>query len=270
MSKPVILVTNDDGIVSPGIKALVEVMVKFGDVTVVAPDSPQSGMGHAITIHDPLRLQKVNVFDDIPSYQCSGTPVDCVKIAIDKILHRKPDLCVSGINHGSNASINVIYSGTMSAAMEAAIDGIPAIGFSLLDFSFDADFEPAKVYIEKIVSNILKEGLPKDALLNVNFPKLPLNKIKGMKVCRQATAKWEEEFDERKDPNGKNYYWLTGHFMNMDKGEDTDIWALENGYVSIVPVQFDLTHHHAISFLNQNWDISGKKSSKSLNKDYGP
>src|SRR4051812_653214 len=172
MSKPLILITNDDGIVSPGIKALVEVMTKFGDVTVVAPDSPQSGMGHAITIHDPLRLQKVNVFGDVPSYQCSGTPVDCVKIAIDKIFHRKPDLCVSGINHGSNASINVIYSGTMSAAMEAAIDGIPAVGFSLLDFSFDADFSPAQVYIEKIVSNILKGGLPKDSLLNVNFPKL--------------------------------------------------------------------------------------------------
>jgi 5'-nucleotidase len=202
-------------------------------------------------------LQKVEVFQDlgIPSYQCSGTPVDCVKIAIDKILHRKPDLCVSGINHGSNASINVIYSGTMSAAMEAAIDGIPAIGFSLLDFSFDADFSAAKVYVEKIVRNMLNTGLTKDALLNVNFPKLPLSEIKGMKVCRQANAKWEEEFDERRDPNGKNYYWLTGKFVNHDQGEDTDVWALENGYVSIVPVQFDLTHHHGISFMNQSWDL---------------
>jgi 5'-nucleotidase len=257
MSRPVILVTNDDGIISPGIRALVEAVMPFGDVTVVAPDSPQSGMGHAITIHDPLRLQKVDVFHDlgVPSYQCSGTPVDCVKIAIDKILHRKPDLCVSGINHGSNASINVIYSGTMSAAMEAAIDGIPAIGFSLLDFSFDADFSAAKVYVEKIVRNMLNTGLTKDALLNVNFPKLPLEEIKGMKICRQANAKWEEEFDERRDPNGKNYYWLTGKFVNHDQGEDTDVWALENGYVSIVPVQFDLTHHHGISFMNQNWDL---------------
>ena len=257
MSRPVILVTNDDGIISPGIRALVEAVMPFGDVTVVAPDSPQSGMGHAITIHDPLRLQKVEVIQDlcIPSYQCSGNPLDCVKIAIDKILHRKQDLCVSGINHGSNASINVIYSGTMSAAMEAAIDGIPAIGFSLLDFSFDADFSAAKVYVEKIVRNMLNTGLTKDALLNVNFPKLPLSEIKGMKVCRQANAKWEEEFDERRDPNGKNYYWLTGKFVNHDQGEDTDVWALENGYVSIVPVQFDLTHHHGISFMNQSWDL---------------
>lgn len=258
MSKPVILVTNDDGIISPGIRALVEVMIKFGEVTVVAPDSPQSGMGHAITIHDPLRLHKVDVFNDlnVPSYQCSGTPVDCVKIAIDKILHRKPDLCVSGINHGSNASINVIYSGTMSAAMEAAIDGIPAIGFSLLDFSFEADFSAAKVYAEIIVRNMLNVGINRDALLNVNFPKLPLSEIKGMKVCRQANAKWEEEFDERRDPNGKNYYWLTGKFVNHDQGQDTDVWALDNGYVSIVPVQFDLTHHHGISFINQNWNLS--------------
>ena len=209
MSRPVILVTNDDGIISPGIRALVEVMVKFGDVTVVAPDSPQSGMGHAITIHDPLRLNKVDVFNDlgVPAYQCSGTPVDCVKIATDKILHRRPDLCVSGVNHGSNASINVIYSGTMSAAMEAAIDGIPAIGFSLLDFSFDADFEPAKVYIERIVRNLLNSGLNRDALLNVNIPKLPLEEIKGMKICRQANAKWEEEFDQHRNSNKKNNYW---------------------------------------------------------------
>jgi len=258
MSKPIILVTNDDGIISPGIRALVEVMVKFGDVTMVAPDSPQSGMGHAITIHEPLRLQKVDVFNDlnVPSYQCSGTPVDCVKIAIDKILHTKPDICVSGINHGSNASINVIYSGTMSAAMEAALSGIPAIGFSLLDFSFDADFTAAQVYAERIVRNMLNSGISNDALLNVNFPKLPLNEIKGLKICRQANARWVEEFDERRDPNGKNYYWLTGKFVNKDQGEDTDVWALENGYVSIVPVQFDLTHHHAISYINQNWNIN--------------
>lgn len=273
MKTPTILVVNDDGITAPGIKALMDAMKELGKVVVVAPDSPQSGMGHAITIHDPLRLQKVDVFGGIPSYQCSGTPVDCVKIAIDKIFHKKPDLCVSGINHGSNASINVIYSGTMSAAMEAAIDGIPAIGFSLLDFSFDADFTASKIYAEKIATNVLTHGLPKDSLLNVNFPKLPLDKINGMKVCRQAVAKWEEEFDERMDPNGKKYYWLTGHFMNMDQGEDTDIWALEHGYVSIVPVQFDLTHQHGISFLNQHWDLEHKKDeNKNVTPagDYGP
>lgn len=257
MSKPVILVTNDDGIISPGIRALVEVAQHFGDVVVVAPDSPQSGMGHAITIHDPLRIQKVSIFDDlgIPAYQCSGTPVDCVKIAIDKIIKRKPDLCVSGINHGSNAAINVIYSGTMSAAMEAAIDGIPAIGFSILDYTFDADFSAAKVYAKAIIQNMMNVGLLPDALLNVNIPKLPLDEIKGIKICRQANAKWKEEFDERRDPSGKNYYWLIGNFVNNDQGEDTDAWALDNGYVSIVPVQFDLTHHHAISFINKNWNL---------------
>lgn len=254
-SKPTILVSNDDSINAPGIKALVEVAKKFGNVVVVAPDSPQSGMGHAITIHEPLRLNKVDVFDEVEAYQCSGTPADCVKIAIDKILYKKPDLCISGINHGSNASINVIYSGTMSAAMEAAIDGIPAIGFSLLDYAFDADFNASKHYAEIIIRELFNNGLPSACLLNVNIPKLPIDKIKGMRVCRQAVAKWEEEFDRRIDPSGAAYYWLTGKFENKDKGEDTDVWALENGYVSIVPVQFDLTNYHGITFINNNWNI---------------
>ena len=249
------MVANDDGIVSPGIKALVEVAREFGEVVVVAPDSPQSGMGHAITLDKPLRVEKVDIFDDIPAYQCNGTPVDCVKIAIDKILHKKPDLCVSGINHGSNSSINVIYSGTMSAAMEAAIDGIRAIGFSLLDYSFDADFTGAQHYARLIIEQMLKAGLPSGSLLNVNFPKLPKEEIKGMKICRQAVAQWVEEYDERIDPRGRKYYWLTGKFVNFDNGEDTDEWALENGYVSIVPVQFDLTNNHAIRFLNKHWDV---------------
>jgi 5'-nucleotidase len=256
MQKPIILVSNDDSINAPGIKALVEVAQKFGDVVVVAPDSPQSGMGHAITIHDPLRLHKVDVFDGVEAYQCSGTPADCVKIAIDKILHRKPDLCLSGINHGSNASINVIYSGTMSAAMEAAIDGIPAVGFSLLDFAFDADFTAAKHFAEIVIRELLNNGLPNACLLNVNVPKLPIDEIKGIRVCRQAVAKWEEEFDKRVDPSGAAYYWLTGKFENKDKGEDTDVWALENEYVSIVPVQFDLTNYHGITFINNNWNLN--------------
>ncbi len=256
MQKPIILVSNDDSINAPGIKALVDVAKKFGDVVVVAPDSPQSGMGHAITIHDPLRLHKVDVFDGVEAYQCSGTPADCVKIAIDKILHRKPDLCLSGINHGSNASINVIYSGTMSAAMEAAIDGIPAVGFSLLDFAFDADFTAAKHFAEIVIRELLNNGLPNACLLNVNVPKLPIDEIKGIRVCRQAVAKWEEEFDKRVDPSGAAYYWLTGKFENKDKGEDTDVWALENEYVSIVPVQFDLTNYHGITFINNNWNLN--------------
>ena len=249
--KPVILVTNDDGITAPGLQALVDAVKDLGEITVVAPDSPQSGMGHAITINNPLRLDEVNVHGEHRWYQCSGTPVDCVKIAIDKILHRQPDLCVSGINHGSNSSINVIYSGTMSAAMEGAIEGIPSIGFSLLNYALDADFTSAKHYARMIADNVLNRGLPSGTLLNVNIPNLPLNQLKGVKVCRQANAKWEEEFDERLDPNKRKYYWLTGKFVNHDKGQDTDEWALSNGYISLVPVQFDFTAHHAMPFLNE-------------------
>ncbi len=251
--KPLILITNDDGIISPGIKALVEIASTFGEVIVCAPDSPQSGKGHAITLDIPLHVEKTNQFEEIVSYQCSGTPADCVKLAIDKLLPRKPDLCVSGINHGSNSSINVIYSGTMSAAMEAAINGIPAIGFSLLDYNFNADFSAAKIYAGKIIEQILNFGIPESSLLNVNIPRLPIEKIKGAKICRQAIARWIEDYDARKDPRGRQYYWLTGRFENLDHGEDTDEWALEQGYVSIVPVQYDLTAHHAISYLNKKW-----------------
>jgi 5'-nucleotidase len=255
-NKPLILVCNDDGITAPGIAATVEVMSTFGKVVVIAPDSPQSGMGHAITINMPLRMIKNNQFgNEIESYQCSGTPADCVKLAVDKILHRKPDLLVSGINHGSNSSINVIYSGTMSAAMEGAIEGIPSLGFSLLDFSWDADFGASKFYMEMIIRNVFHHGMPKNTLLSVNIPNVPKDQIKGVKVCRQARAKWVEEFDHRQDPHGRDYYWLTGKFTNMDKGEDTDEWALENNFVSIVPVQFDLTAYNAIQPLN-SWDFS--------------
>ena len=257
MSKPLILVVNDDGITAPGIRALVEAVRPLGEVIVVAPDSPQSGMGHAITINKPLRLTKAHVFDDldITSYHCSGTPADCVKIAVDKIMHRHPDLCVSGINHGSNSSINVLYSGTMSAAVEASLEGIPAVGFSLLDYHMDADFNAATHFARVISEQILKNGLPKSTLLNVNIPKLKQDEIKGIKICRQAIAKWEEEYIQRQDPYGRDYYWLTGNFVNHDHGEDTDEWALSKGYVSVVPVQYDLTAHHGIAYLNQSWTI---------------
>lgn len=242
-AKPVILITNDDDITSKGIRSLVEAVSDLGTVVVVAPDSPQSGMGHAITIGSPLRMTKMNLFGDIEAWQTNGTPVDCVKLAVDKILHRKPDLCLSGINHGANHSINVIYSGTMSAAMEASIEGIPSIGFSLLDYSYDADFTAAKQVVHKIVSAILHKKMDKHFLLNVNIPALPPEKIKGIKICKQAYAKYEEDFSERLDPHGKKYYWLTGAFKNFDKGRDTDVWALEHGFVSAVPVQFDLTNY---------------------------
>ena len=255
MVKPLILITNDDGIVAPGIRALIAVMKEIGEVVVVAPDSPQSAMGHAITINNTLKLERVHIDKEIEQeYSCSGTPVDCVKIAVNEVLKRKPDLCVSGINHGSNSSINVIYSGTMSAAVEAGIEDIPAIGFSLLDYSWDADFEPIKTHIKQIALEVLDKGLPEGVVLNVNFPKLAQEAIKGIKICRQAKAMWQEEFDKRTNPQGKEYYWLTGTFINQDKGTDTDEWALENGYISIVPVHYDLTAHHAIQQLNA-WDL---------------
>ncbi len=253
--KPVILVTNDDGITAPGIRNLVEAVKDLGTVVVVAPDKPQSGMGHAITIGSPLRLHKVNTFEGIEAYQCTGTPVDCVKLAVDKILHRKPDICVSGINHGANHSINVIYSGTMSAAVEAAIESIPSIGFSLLDYSIEADFEGARKYARLIVELMLKQKLDKHSVLNVNIPAVPAELIKGMRICRQAYAKYEEDFIERVDPHNRHYYWLTGEFVNFDKGKDTDVWALANSYVSVVPVTFDLTNYSLKEKLEKTWNI---------------
>ncbi|MBI2282246.1 MAG: 5'/3'-nucleotidase SurE [Bacteroidetes bacterium] len=254
--QPVILITNDDGVTAPGIRALVEAVKGLGKVIVVAPDKPQSGMGHAITIGNPLRLQKVNVFENenVEAWACSGTPVDCVKLAVDKVIHSKPDICLSGINHGANHSINVIYSGTMSAALEAAIEGIPSIGFSLLDLSIEADFNAAKKYARILVEHVLdSEPHDKHLCLNVNIPKGEEKMIKGIKIARQAYAKYEEEFDERKDPHGKRYYWLTGEFINFDKGKDTDVWALENNFVSVVPVQFDLTNNELKKKLEKSW-----------------
>jgi 5'-nucleotidase len=240
---PIILITNDDGLTAPGIRNLVEAVKDLGRVVVVAPDKPQSGMGHAITIGFPLRLHKSHLMDDVEAWSCSGTPVDCVKLAVDKVLHQKPDICLSGINHGANHSINVIYSGTMSAAIEASIENIPSIGFSLLDYSLEADFTGAQKYARLIVERMLSKKADKHTCLNVNIPKGDADLIKGVRVCKQAYAKYEEDFQERKDPGGKKYYWLTGEFKNFDKSRDTDVWALENNYVSIVPVQYDLTNY---------------------------
>ncbi len=251
--KPTILITNDDGITAPGIRNLVEAVKDLATVVVVAPDKPQSGMGHAITIGHPLRMHKINLFEGVEAWQTSGTPVDCVKLAVDKVLHRKPDLCLSGINHGANHSINVLYSGTMSAAMEASIESIPSIGFSLVNYDYEADFEAAKFYAHKIVKDVLSKKRDKHFLLNVNIPSIPLDIIRGIKVCRQAYAKYEEAFTERKDPHGKKYYWLTGDFINLDKGRDTDVWALENNYVSVVPIQFDLTNYTVKTKLEKTW-----------------
>jgi len=244
-----ILVTNDDSIHAKGIKELVAVAKTFGQVIVVAPDKPQSGMGHAITISNPLRIQKYEGFEEVMAYECSGTPVDCVKIAIFEILKRKPDLLLSGINHGENSSTNVLYSGTMSAAIEGAMESIPSIGFSLADFDADADFEATKSISRKIIKDVILNGLPKNTCLNVNIPKLHLKDIKGIKVCAQAHAYWDDKFESRLDQFGRPYYWLTGDFSDIDKRENTDLFALQNGYASVVPTHFDLTNYQVLENL---------------------
>lgn len=255
-TKPLILVTNDDGITAPGIRSLIEVMNTIGDVVVVAPDRPQSAKGHAITIDSTLHVNKVEVISGTHlEYTCSGTPADCVKLAIREILDRRPDICVSGINHGSNSSINVIYSGTMSAAIEAGIEGIPAIGFSLLNYNWNANFNMCKPFVKTITQTVLNNTLKKDVVLNVNFPDIEEKAIKGIKICRQARANWVEAFDKRTNPMGREYYWLSGEFVNYDTGNDTDEWALEHNYISIVPVQFDLTAHDFINDLN-TWNFN--------------
>ncbi len=255
MSKPLILVTNDDGIESKGISSLIEVAKQYGEVIVVAPDSPQSGQGHAITLTSPIRLRPREIFKDIEAYECNGTPVDCVKLAKNILLkNRTIDLCVSGVNHGSNASLNIIYSGTMSAAMEASIDGINAIGFSLLDYAKNADFEASKIFAERLIPIMLDFKGTKGQLWNVNIPKLPADEIKGVKFCKQGIGGWKEDFKIAEDPRGEKYYWLAGSFVKNENASDTDLWALDNGYVSVVPSQHDLTDYNGIktfSYLNE-------------------
>ncbi|MBC6990151.1 5'/3'-nucleotidase SurE [Hymenobacter sp. BT491] len=255
--KPLILISNDDGITAPGIATLVRVMKRIGEVVVVAPNSPQSGMGHAITIGEPLRLDPSTIFEGIEAYECSGTPADCVKLAKNVVLRdRRPDLVVSGINHGSNSSVNVLYSGTMSAAIEAAIEGLPAIGFSLCDYGHLIDFSHTEKWIEHLTRQALEHGVPFGTALNINIPKISDQPIAGARLCRQARAKWQEKFDLRHDPHKRPYYWLIGNFVNEDQGNDTDEWALANNYISVVPCQFDLTALHGMAQMNENWDLS--------------
>jgi 5'-nucleotidase len=251
--KQTILITNDDGITAPGIRALVDAVQDLAEIIVVAPDRPQSGMGHAITIGEPLRMNEVNIFEGVKAYQTTGTPADCVKLAKSVVLHRKPDLCISGINHGSNASINILYSGTMSAAMEAALEGIPAIGFSLLDFSHHADFSLAKQVAHILSKKVLEEGLPPHTLLNVNIPKCTIQEHKGMKICKQGNGSWNENFDTRKDPRGVEYHWMVGSFVHKDQDADSDINVLDQNYTSIVPIQYDLTHYKLKEELSNSW-----------------
>ncbi|MDT8308098.1 MAG: 5'/3'-nucleotidase SurE, partial [Bacteroidales bacterium] len=241
MERPLILVTNDDGFDAPGIRFLADTVAKHGDVIVVAPGEAMSGMGHAITIKTPLRFHQIHPNGNYEIYRTNGTPVDSVKLAMHKILPRKPDILVSGVNHGSNASVNIIYSGTMAAVFEGAMAGIPSVGFSITDYDHAADLKITKPFIHEIVNFVLNQGLPNGISLNVNFPATDKGDYKGMKICRQALAYWKEEFEERYDPHNQPYFWMRGSFVNHDEELDTDEWALKNGYVSVVPVQFDFT-----------------------------
>lgn len=241
-----ILVCNDDGITAPGLRALVEVAQEFGEVVVVAPDKPQSGMGHAISIGVPLRLYPSREFGDIPAWACSGTPADCVKLATG-VLGEKPDLLLSGINHGANFSISVFYSGTLSAAIEGAFEGIPSLGISLLDYSREADFTAAQAILRELILLVQAHPFPAHVPLNVNIPKLPLSEIKGIRLTRQAKGRFVEQFEERIDPYGQPYYWMVGRFESQDAGPDTDLWALERGYVSICPLRIDLTAYEQLN-----------------------
>lgn len=246
--KPLILVTNDDGYNAPGLAALVEVLRPLGRLIVVAPEKAQSGMSHAVTMSHPLYLKTVVQEEGLAIHSFSGTPADCIKFGIDYMLEERPALIVSGINHGSNSAINVIYSGTMGGAIEGSLYNIPAIGLSLLDHSESADLEASKHFAGIIVRRTLGQiaaGCIHDYFcMNVNIPALPVDQIRGIKVCRQAKGYWEEGFVKRIDPRGRTYYWLSGHFNNLEpEATDTDEWALANGYVSMVPIQVDLTHY---------------------------
>ncbi|MEN8121516.1 MAG: 5'/3'-nucleotidase SurE [Bacteroidota bacterium] len=247
-----ILVTNDDGVNAKGINELIKIAVQFGEVVVVAPEKGQSGMSHSVSLNDPIYLNKLKSESGLTIYSCSGTPVDSVKIALHKVLDKQPDLIISGINHGSNASVSAIYSGTVAAAREGSLNGVPSIGFSLLDHAHDADFTASVIYAEKIIEKVILNGIPKRTCLNVNVPNIDKEKIKGIKVCRQTLGKWVEEFDYRTSPNKKDYYWLTGKFSNFEpEATDTDEWALGNNYVSVVPIEVDLTSYSVLDELNK-------------------
>jgi 5'-nucleotidase len=247
--RPLILVTNDDSVKAPGIRALISYIRPFGRVVVVAPDRPQSGTAHAVTIAHPLRFELIARETDYEEYSCNGTPADCVKLAFKVVLQRRPDFLFSGINHGSNASINIIYSGTMAAVLEGALAGVPSVGFSLTNYSLNADFRPSEKYVKTIASAVIEHGLPAGVCLNVNIPDVSENEIRGIKVCRQAEGTWQEDFDEREDPHGRKYYWMKGVYVKTGNGQDTDQWALEHNFVAVVPIQFDLTANFAMETL---------------------
>lgn len=259
--KPLIFLTNDDGVQAKGLQALIEVLRPMARLLVVAPDGARSGMAHAITMNNPLYLRQIEQQDDLNVYVCSGTPVDCVKITFDYLLtdDTLPDLAVSGINHGSNSAINVLYSGTMGAAIEAAFYNLPSIGLSLLDHDDDADFSVAVRFAPQLIGEVLRRPKEYPFCLNVNIPNLPASKICGVRMCRQARGYWREDFERREDPRGRDYYWLSGSFSNAEpNADDTDEWALSHGYISVVPVQTDLTCYRTLDRL-RTWKLPSVK-----------
>ncbi|HLP73562.1 MAG TPA: 5'/3'-nucleotidase SurE [Bacteroidales bacterium] len=245
-----ILLTNDDGLYAAGLKTLLEVMEEFGKVVLISTIESMSGMSQALTVKVPLRVRLIEESEKHKIYACNGTPTDCVKLAVNQLLPRMPDWVVSGINHGSNASVSVLYSGTMAAAIEGCLYGIQSVGFSFNDFSPSADFSVCKKYVRTVLKKMASNRLPDGICLNVNIPSAKKDEIKGIKVCRQSKGNWKEEFEKRKDPMGKSYYWLTGIYRNHEPdATDTDEWALANNYVSIVPVSIDMTAHGYLSQL---------------------
>ncbi|MDD4150702.1 MAG: 5'/3'-nucleotidase SurE [Bacteroidales bacterium] len=253
--RKLILVSNDDGIDAKGLQSLIEIAKKFGDVFVVAPEEGQSGMSHSISLTKPLRVRYLQKTQELTICAVPGTPVDCVKLAMNQLLPAKPDIMLSGINHGSNSAVSVVYSGTMGAAIESSLYGIPSVGFSVLDHSPEADFTIPEKFASKIIKNVLGEGLPYQVSLNVNFPKINAADFKGYKICKQTPGVWKEEFEKRIDPYGREYYWLTGNFQNSEpNNSETDEWALLNNYAAIVPVKIDFTEYNSINLLKK-WDL---------------
>ncbi len=249
-----ILITNDDGLYAEGLRILARVMEEFGKVVIISATESRSGMSQALTVKEPLRVKLLEETEKRRIYACSGTPTDGVKLANNQLLERKPDLLVSGINHGSNASVSVLYSGTMAAALEGCLYGITSVGFSLNSFSPSADFTVCEEYIRRVVRMVLDNPLPQGVCLNVNIPAVAHEEIKGMMVCRQAMGNWKEEFEKRKDPMGKTYYWLTGFFDNSEPdANDTDEWALANGFVSVVPISADMTAYKFIDEIREKF-----------------
>lgn len=249
--RPLILITNDDGVHAKGIAELARIASEFGDVVVMAPSGNASGKGHSLTTDMPLRVQHVSTEGNVATYCCSGTPVDCVKLASEHFCSRHVDLVLSGINHGTNASVNVLYSGTMGAVIEASNNGTDAIGFSLGDHDPNADFGACLPYVRSIIAKVLAKGLPHRVSLNVNFPPYTPEGYKGVKVCRESEALWSDSFERRVDPNGREYYWLTGNFVCNDWAQDSDQWALANGYVAVVPTTSDFTDKQSIAPLTE-------------------